>query len=188
MYHVNGSVTSLEITFGGPLPVAPMRTTLTACRSSIARAMYREGGFQYITPDPYVFPDDDGKGLYTQTPALKLISPTNLCSFLEPYTLSLKYCYSLTLPVCVIDPRDRRYRGAEIEIHSTGAEKLGGLTWWQLDAVVKGLQEAMLQEGIYREARFKIFDGLTKAPEQGVGRLTGVRKRPNLVDANVTWL
>lgn len=81
-YRVKGSVTSLEITLGAALPRAVMGTTLTACRSSIARAMYREGGHQTIDPEGYFFPDYDGKGLHSLTPILKPVSPQNLRPFL----------------------------------------------------------------------------------------------------------
>lgn len=86
---------------------------------------------------------------------------------------------------CVIDPRDIRFRGAEIEIHSTGAQELGGLTWAQVNATVSGLQQSLYLPGIFREAHFKILDGLTKVSEQGEGWLTAARKVPRQADVDV---
>lgn len=126
--------------------------------------------------------------VFTPKSQLRNLFRPQFVALSSTHSFPLGHCQSLTPTACVTDPRDRRSRGAEIEVRSTGAEKLGGLTWWQLNAVVKGLQEAMFDKGIYSEAHFKIFDGLTKVPEQGVGRLTTVRRRPTLVDANVTWL
>lgn len=49
--------------------------------------------------------------------------------------------------------------------------EMGGLTWLQLDAAIMGLQQAMFNNQIFREAMFTILDGLTEKKEQGKGML-----------------
>lgn len=60
-----------------------------------------------------------------------------------------------------------------VDVYSTNARETetGGLSWLQLDAVMRGLQEAMLAKGIFREAEFTVYDGLTAKKDQGVGWL-----------------
>lgn len=66
--------------------------------------------------------------------------------------------------------------GLELRIFSTHAKEFGGLTWRQLNATITGLQEAMFKKDIFREAQFKILDGLTTNQEQGEGELVIWRK------------
>lgn len=66
--------------------------------------------------------------------------------------------------------------GLELRIFSTNAKEFGGLTWRQLNATITGLQEGMFKKNIFREAQFKILDGLTTKQEQGEGELVIWRK------------
>ena len=155
-----------------------MRSTLTGSRADIARATYKYGGFEPMHPDPYSFPgkgeNSNMLGAFQRKPHILPIVLFPSDTLASPLSHSyFNASYYLLIYVALTGPR---YTGLELLIWSTYAKEHGGLTWYQLDAVIQGLQQALCRQQKYREAQFMIYDGLTEKAEQGTGELYSVSR------------